>query len=151
MELPYLISLLLWIFLAVAVLWHLVLNRVAFVLVRTISAVSLILLELPQILWISETLRWIAVVLKKVRWFDEVPLHKKWSFPLRISSVNGNNSAGNCRFGHIYWRLHDGKLHFCAVCFLSVATFKILLYKSSPKRNSTCDVKGHFSSIRGTE
>ena len=24
-------------------------------------------------------------------------LHKKWSFPLRISSVNGG-------FGHLYWR-----------------------------------------------
>ena len=28
-------------------------------------------------------------------------LHKKWSFSLRISSVN---VAGNCGFGHIYWR-----------------------------------------------
>ena len=31
-------------------------------------------------------------------------LYKKWSFPLRISSVNLTKSAGNCRFGHIYWR-----------------------------------------------
>ena len=31
-------------------------------------------------------------------------LHKKWSFRLRISSVNVTKSAGNCRFGHIYWR-----------------------------------------------
>ena len=31
-------------------------------------------------------------------------LHKKWSFPLRISSVNVTKSAGNCGFGHIYWR-----------------------------------------------
>ena len=31
-------------------------------------------------------------------------LHKKWSFPLRISSVNMTKSAGNCKFGHIYWR-----------------------------------------------
>ena len=30
-------------------------------------------------------------------------LHKKWSFPLRISSVNVAKSAGNCRFGYIYW------------------------------------------------
>ena len=27
-------------------------------------------------------------------------LHKKWSFPLRISSLNMTKSA----FGHIYWR-----------------------------------------------
>ena len=33
------------------------------------------------------------------------PLHKKWSFPLiRISPVNVTKSAGNCGFGHIYWR-----------------------------------------------
>ena len=29
-------------------------------------------------------------------------LHKKWSFPLKISSVNVTKSAGNCGFGHIY-------------------------------------------------
>ena len=33
-------------------------------------------------------------------------LHKKWSFPLRISSVNVTKFAGNYRFGHIYWRNH---------------------------------------------
>ena len=26
-------------------------------------------------------------------------LHKKWSFPLKISSVNATKSAGNCGFG----------------------------------------------------
>ena len=31
-------------------------------------------------------------------------LCKKWSFPLRISSVNATKSAGKYRFGHIYWR-----------------------------------------------
>ena len=31
-------------------------------------------------------------------------LHKKSSFPLRISSVDVTRSARNCRFGHIYWR-----------------------------------------------
>ena len=31
-------------------------------------------------------------------------LYKKWSFPLGISSVIVTKSAGNCRFGHIYWR-----------------------------------------------
>ena len=33
-----------------------------------------------------------------------IELHKKWSFPLRISSVNGTKSAGNCGFGNIYWK-----------------------------------------------
>ena len=32
-------------------------------------------------------------------------LHKKWSFPLRISPVNVTKSAAlSCGFGHIYWR-----------------------------------------------
>ena len=29
-------------------------------------------------------------------------LRKKWSFPLRISSVNVTKSTVSCRFGHIY-------------------------------------------------
>ena len=31
-------------------------------------------------------------------------LHKKWSFLLRISSVNETKFAVSCGFGHIYWR-----------------------------------------------
>ena len=31
-------------------------------------------------------------------------VNKKWSFILRISSVNVTKSAGNCGFGHIHWR-----------------------------------------------
>ena len=31
-------------------------------------------------------------------------LHKKWSFPLRISPVNVTKSAVSCGFGHIYRR-----------------------------------------------
>ena len=31
-------------------------------------------------------------------------LHKKWSFPLRISSVNVTKCAVSCGMGHIYWR-----------------------------------------------
>ena len=31
-------------------------------------------------------------------------LHKKWDFPLRISSVNVTKSTGNYGFGRIYWR-----------------------------------------------
>ena len=30
-------------------------------------------------------------------------LPKKWSFPVRISSINVTESQGNCKFGHIYW------------------------------------------------
>ena len=31
-------------------------------------------------------------------------VHKKWSFPLRISSVDVSKSAVSCEFGHIYLR-----------------------------------------------
>ena len=34
----------------------------------------------------------------------KVPLHKKWSFPLKIYSVNVTKSAVSWGFDHIYWR-----------------------------------------------
>ena len=40
---------------------------------------------------------------KSMDWFT-ISVHKKWSFPLRISSVNVTKSAVSCWFGHIYWR-----------------------------------------------
>ena len=39
-------------------------------------------------------------------------LHKKWSFPLRISLVNVTKSAGNCGFSHINWRNRQWKTSF---------------------------------------
>ena len=39
-------------------------------------------------------------------------LHKKWSFPLRISSVNASKSAVFCGFGHIYWKNPLNKTYF---------------------------------------
>ena len=39
-------------------------------------------------------------------------LHKKLSFPLRISSVNVTKYAVSCGFGHIYWRNHQWKTSF---------------------------------------
>ena len=49
------------------------------------------------------------------RFLNALPLHKKWSFPLRISSVNVTKSARNWGFGHITEEILNGKL-FCAVC-----------------------------------
>ena len=43
-------------------------------------------------------------------------LHKKWSFPLRIFSVNVTKSEGNCEFGHIYWRNLKWKTSFSVQC-----------------------------------
>ena len=39
-------------------------------------------------------------------------MQRKWSFPLRISSINVTKSAGNCRFRQIYWRILNEKHHF---------------------------------------
>ena len=36
--------------------------------------------------------------------FSPITLHKKWSFPLRIFSVNATKSEVSCVFGHIYRR-----------------------------------------------
>ena len=43
---------------------------------------------------------------------ETVLLHKKWSFPLRISSINVTQSAVSCGFGHIYWRNPQWKISF---------------------------------------
>ena len=48
-------------------------------------------------------------------------LHKKWSFPLRIFSVNLTKSAVSCGFGHIDWRNPKWKASFFVqywVCFI---------------------------------
>ena len=45
-------------------------------------------------------------------------LHKKWSFPLSISSVNVTKSAGNWGFGHIHWRNSWWKTSFFVQCHL---------------------------------
>ena len=45
--------------------------------------------------------------LRKTSIWQKLPialLHKKWSFSLRISSINMTKSTVSCRFGHIYWR-----------------------------------------------
>ena len=41
----------------------------------------------------------LSIILLKIN-----SLHKKWSFPLRISSVNMTKSAVSCGSGQIYWR-----------------------------------------------
>ena len=46
----------------------------------------------------------LLILMMKINQLNQCPLPKKWSFPLRISSANTTKSAGNCGFGHIYWR-----------------------------------------------
>ena len=40
------------------------------------------------------------------------PLHKEWSFPLRVSSVNVTRSTVSCGFNHINWRNLERKTSF---------------------------------------
>ena len=79
-------------------------------------------------------------------------LHKKWSFPLRISSVNVPKSAENCRFVHNYWRNPQWKTSFFVQwivngffsstnfykksSFLNIS-FLLFLYENSVKWNIT--------------
>ena len=52
--------------------------------------------------------------------YCNVSLHKKWSFPLRISSVNVAKSAGNYEFSHISrWKSIMENFIFCAVFVVS--------------------------------
>ena len=52
--------------------------------------------------------------------------HKKWSFPLRIFSVNVTKSTGNCGFGHIYWRNPSWKTSFFCAVFLRISLISLL-------------------------
>ena len=51
---------------------------------------------------------------------SDITLHKKWSFHLRISSVNVTKSVGNCQFGHIYWKNPKWKNSFFVQCNIIV-------------------------------
>ena len=72
---------------------------------------SLILILLPILIWyfrinlVSGTKTWrIFNLLTAIANYSSASLHKRWNFPLRISSVHMTKSVGNCGFGHIYWR-----------------------------------------------
>ena len=52
-------------------------------------------------------------LMKATLWMRQLyTLHKKWSFSLRIFSVNVTKSAVSCGYGHIYEEIFNGKLHF---------------------------------------
>ena len=57
-------------------------------------------------LWMTASLTGLHFM--KATW----PLHKKWSFPLRISSINVTKSVVSCGFRHIYWRNPKWKTSF---------------------------------------
>ena len=84
-------------------------------------------------------------------------LPKKWSFPLRISSVNVTKSAVSCGFGHIYWKNPQWKTSFFVQCkSLSpeVATGGGLLEKmffkiSQNSQKNTCVIVFFLDKVAG--
>ena len=70
--------------------------------------------------------------------------HKKWTFPLRIDSVNGTNSAGKFTL-HIYWRNLWWKTSFFVQCLLQQA---FILFTKSFKATKRSMKKGKISNIR---
>ena len=72
--------------------------------------------------------------------FFFLALHKKRSYPLTISSVNVTKSAGNCGFGHVYWRNLSWKTPFFVQCghFLS---FMYLMYRVAVE--NMCTLRPH--------
>ena len=54
--------------------------------------------------WLSLFILFSSCSITTSRMSQQHYLHKKWSFPLRIYPVNVTRFAGNCGFGHIYWR-----------------------------------------------
>ena len=78
----------------------------------------------------------------------KVSLHKKWSFPLRISSVNVTKSSVSCGFGPQFPKdlvtyteeILNGKLHFlCSV----ISIFQIIADMSLQLIFTTCILKSH--------
>ena len=62
-----------------------------------------------------------------------VSLHKKWSFPLRISSVNVTKSAVFYGFGHIYWWNPKWKISYfvqglCCVVWYLFSVFIVFIF-----------------------
>ena len=55
-------------------------------------------------------------------------LHKKWSFPLNISSVNVTKSAVFRGFVHIYWRSPSWKTSFFVQCYSKFLSFSQRVY-----------------------
>ena len=62
----------------------------------------------------------ISLVMLCRKWLTPT-LHKKWSFPLRVSSVNVTNSAVYCDLVTITEEIRNGKLHFlCSESFVAI-------------------------------
>ena len=60
-------------------------------------------------------------------------LHKKWSFPLRISSVNVTKTTISCGFSHISWKNPECKTSFFGHWF-AFHWMSVWGYLACPKR-----------------
>ena len=57
---------------------------------------------------------------------------QKWSFQVRISSVNVTKSTLSFGFGHIYWRIINGKLDLC--CSVMIINLMSLFCRRNVKQ-----------------
>ena len=62
--------------------------------------------------------------------------HKKWSFLLKISSVNVTKYAVSCGFDHIYWRKSSWKTSFFVQCLFLQKECYSCVSTSTLKKNS---------------
>ena len=72
--------------------------------------------NIPEILNIDKSILDETKLQRKMQLLWQLSLHKKWSFPLRISSVSVTKSAVSCGFGHIWWRNALWKTSFFVQC-----------------------------------
>ena len=81
---------------------------------------SVCFLFYESFIWLCKNLKIIVekyVSKEQKAGISDASLHKKWSFPLRISSVNVTKSAVSCGFGPFTEEILNGKLHFlCSAC-----------------------------------
>ena len=78
----------------------------------------------------------------------KMSLHKKWRFPLKISSVNVIKSAENCGFGHIYWRNKYWKTSFlCSVASRWVLRWERRTFIRPPSKEKGLRDIGHAKAL----
>ena len=87
------------------------------------------------------TLHWSSVFIKKTlhRYLIAGLLETKFisnsfqtsiTFPLKISSVNVTKFAGNCGFGHIYWKKSLMETSFLVQCHMKTYSMEVHLTKT---------------------
>ena len=83
--------------------------------------------------------------------FSPLTLHKKWSSPLRIYSVNVTKFAVSCGFGHIFRRNPLWKTSFFVQCEFSRLLWLTLIWRwemESSKTSKTSEYNIHCNDTR---